>query len=360
MYQPGDDRFWAEVSRSGHMAIGGIDLELADGSRRALQVVDGSVPEDASASVRRRLTATVLDDGLTPLDATSPLFPGAVLRPWRGVQYRDGSQTRIPLGVMLSGEPVADLDRGTISIDGDDRSGAVALAPLVSPWPIAEGSSLLAVVSALLQDRLPGCPDVQLYGSDRTLAETFIPAQVDPWAALVSDSTDTPGLVTSAGMRLWFDADGIPTLVQLAPTAQPVTLDGAALVLTARAGIDPRDTYGGVCVTSNVFGDDDPLTSVLVDPTPVSDMFAKRYYFQAMDDLDNQDDLDAAAQQLFASKTGIVGTASWTMPPNPALQAGDLVTMGDGLLAGSFELRVVTTPLLTGSQSIDTVERVLA
>lgn len=353
------DRLRAEVARSGHVAVGGLDLELADGTVRALSLVDGSVTEDADAAVRRRLDATVLDDGgLLPLDAASPLFTGAVLRPWRGVQYPDGTEERAALGVLLAGDPVADLDRGVITLSAEDRSAAIAAAPLAEPWTIAAGTMLSVAVSDLLADRLPGCPPVRLDCDDVTLAETFIPAQVDPWSALVSDSTASPGLVHSAGRRLWFDADGVPVLMPLSAQAAPVAMDGALLVLTARAGIDTSRTFGGVVVTSNVFGDDDPMVAVRYDPDPPSELFARRLHFEAMDDIDNPDDLDAAADSLVTEWTGIRGTASWTQPPDPTLSAGDVRAIAGGPLEGVFEVRAVTTPLVSGSQSVETVERV--
>lgn len=354
------EAFRVAVAASGHEAVAGLDLLTSSGQvERELRVLSGSVTEDGAASVRRTLDATVLDDGgLLPLDA-SPLFPGALLRPWRGVVLPDGTTERIPLGVFVSGKPDADLDAGTIAVAAEDRSAAVARAQLVDPWPVPGASWLSQVVSAFLRDRLPGCPMVALAGSDvQIVAETMLPAgaDTDPWTALTSTEQDTPGLVHAAGRRLWFDADGVPTLYPLGASALPTVVDSSRLVLASRTAIDPERSYGGVCVTSNVFGDEDPLRSILWDET-ARPAWAKRVHFASMDAIDNQDDLDAAAGALLTTVTGIKGQASCAMPPDPTRQVGDLLRLVGGPLVGDFEVARIVTPLGAGLQQIDFLER---
>lgn len=358
---PHSDRYRSKIVESGHMAIGGVELLDPDTEAvvRDLTISDGSVTDDATAGVRRRLDVTVVDDGgILPLGLGSPLFPGALLRPWRGLRYPDGTSERIPLGVLISGRPDADLTSRTVSLQADDRSGPIAAAQLLDPWPVDAGSSLAEVVTALLADRLPGCPAVALATTDVTIpADTFL--EGDPWAALTSTSTDTPGLVHACGRRLWFDADGVPTLYPLTALDPVLTVDSSRLHFGQRTAISADDTYGGVCVRSDIFGDGDPLQSVLYDPSPLSPVWSRKVFIAQMDALDNQDDIDAAAGALLAQKTGVLGLASWDMPPDATIQAGDVLDLTGGDLAGRFELANVVTPLVTGAASVDTVERVL-
>lgn len=360
MYPGASARLLAEVARSGHTAIGGLDLELPDGTLRALRLVDGSVTEDAWSSERWTLDADVSEPDLTDLGLDSLLVPGAILRPWRGVRFPDGTEERIPRGVMLLGEPSADLGTGSLSLRGEGRSTAVSLAQLIDPWPIAAGTLLSQAVSDLLADRLPGCPPVRLECDDVTLGETFIPAGADsnPWGSLTSQDTATPGLVFSAGRRLWFDADGVPVLRTLTGAAAPVEMDGSDLTQAATVALSADEAYGVVVVDSNALGDDTPIRSVRTADGALP-FVAKRVYFARLDDLAGQDAVDRAADELLAEVTGIRSQVSWEQPPNPALEAGDVVSITGGPLQGTFEIARIITPLREGLQQVTAVERVL-
>lgn len=359
---PVSARFRAEVARDGHVAVAGLTL-LEDG--RDLIVTGGSVTEDSGASVRRTLDATVVDDGgLTPLDVSSPLYPGQAVGAWRGVRFPDGSSERVSLGVFLLGKVEATSAGGaaTVTLRGEDRSAWVARNRSARAWPVPSGSALSAVVTEYLADRLPGCPPVALTCPDVTIsAATLLAGGVDsdPWENLTG-SGETVGIVTRAGRRLWFDADGIPTLYDLGGVGDVYAVDGSSLVLRSVSGVDPERAYGRVYVSSSPAGAPDgqaPMFSEAVDPMALP-AFARRTYFAQMDAITSQDALDAAAASLLRGVTGVVGSASWTCPPDPSLQAGDLVSpVGAPLLTGTYELTRVVTPLLSGEQSLDTLER---
>jgi len=370
MAYPVSAAYLATIVTSGHTAIGGVTLLAADGSDvRELTVIDGSVTEDASASVRRTLDVTIVDDGrYVPFDVGTALFPGALLRAWRGVILPGGVSEKVPLGVFVLGKPTSELvGRGsTVALHAEDRSQPIGQARLVDPRPIASGSSLMAAVSGLLVDRLLNCPPVVLGNtSDVTLpTATFIPAGADsdPWKALVDESTDTPGLVRAAGRALYFDALGRPTLAPLSTTGAARTIDASKLLLTGRTSVDPATTYGAVCVTSNGLDATTPLRTVLYSTTWVDAPWAKRVYFAQMDMLTTQDAVNAAALSLRARVTGIAGQASWTMPPDASIQAGDLLTLvnGSGGLTGTYLVQRIQTPLVSGAASVETVERAVA
>lgn len=364
MAWPKSTRLAAELARSGHAAIGGITVLDGPGAGRDLRVTDGSVTEDARQAVRRSLDATLIDDGgLWPLDVSSPLYPGTPWQAWRGVRYPDGSEERVPLGVFLVGDPEATTSggrRATLTVTCEDRSAWVARNRGPSAFPVPSGSLLSTVVSSYLADRLPGCPAVVVLGADVIIATaTLLPSgqDADPWTALTGTG-DEPGLVTRCGRRLWFGVDGPPVLAPLSSSAEPYATPGWEL--TARVGIDSSRVFGGVVVTSTPAGTDTPLRAVRTSDS-VSLPFSAGYYFAAMDGLDTQAAVDAAADDLAPTVVGLKASASWTCPPDPTIQAGDLITpTGMGLLlTGTYEVQRVTTPLLTGRQSIETVERSL-
>lgn len=353
----------ATVRTSGHEALAGLDvLDGAGSVLRSLMLTSGSVTEDAAAAVRRTLDATVVDDGgLTPL-SSSVLAPGALLRPWRGVRLPDGSVEAIPLGVLVAGKPEADLDTGTIHLAAEDRSAPIAAARLIDPWPVPAGSWLSEAVSALLADRLPGCPAVRLAAPDVQLSgATFLPAgaDTDPWDSLVSTTQDAPGLVWRAGRRLWFDADGVPTLYDLDAGATMTDVDSGRLVLGAKTAIDASTTYGVVCATSNVNDDAPPLRSVVYDLHPASPTWSKRVYFAQLDALTTQATLDAAAGTLLTRVSRVRGQVSCQMPPDATVQAGDVLNLTGGALSGMFEVARITTPLTAGLSQVDFTELVV-
>lgn len=356
---PKDAALAAELARSGHLAVGGVTV-LATG--RDLTVTDGQVVEDATRSVRRSLDVTVLDDGgVWPTTAPdSPLHVGTLLQAWRGVQWRDGTQTRVPLGVFAVGEHGAESTGGDvarISVQAEDLSATLADSGGPSPFPVPAGSLLSSVVTAFLQDRYPGCPPVALATSDVTIAAaTYFPsgADQDPWSALVGTDTDAPGLVTRCGRRLWFDVNGVPTLYPLATSGDATVTAGWEL--SAKAGIDPSTLYAGVVVTSTAADGSTPLRAVRT----ASDGGTRRgYKFLPMDGLTTQGDVDAAADAALPLWTAVSSSASWECVPDPTLWAGDLVTPTGIplLLSGAYEVTRVSTPLLSGKQTVETLER---
>lgn len=359
---PHSGRWDTEICRSGRQTAAGVTL-LDSGIELPAKDL-GALVDDAQAAVRRTLSLTIGSTGdYLPLDVHSALFPGTAVQPWQELRYPDGGLERIPLGVLLVADPTVEETgpaSASISVQLEDRAAAVSLAPLPSALPIPAGASLAGVLTDLLTTQIPGCPPVRLASADVTIAaDTFLPAGGDLWSHLTSESTDEPGLVVSAGRRLWFDADGYPALYGRGAVTSPRVIDSGAVVSSKSTAILASEAYGGVVVTSNVFGDDDPLSVVLYDPSPPSPLFAKRLYFQAMDDIDNTDDLQIAAAGLLAEKTAIKGRATWTMPPDPTIQSGDLLKMEGEALQGLFEVARVEIPP-RGLMTVTALDRVIA
>src|SRR5512146_2193069 len=100
--EPTTDRFKSEIRKS-HRVYSYVDVTAPNLQTFRLNATGGDVQIDRTASQRRRCTVSCVDPTgtLTPTTADSILTPyGTEVRPYRGVQYDDGTTEVVPLGVF--------------------------------------------------------------------------------------------------------------------------------------------------------------------------------------------------------------------------------------------------------------------
>jgi hypothetical protein len=239
---------------SDHIVIGKAEIWNADRKLIDFDIDTGKVSVSTSNAIRRtcevHLTTDRTSTNFVPDDGFDYLAPfGNQLRIYRGIQYTDGTEEYIPLGVFVITEvQIQDTNDGvSISVRGEDKSIIVSRNKWTSTYQMVSGT-LEASLTALLQNRYADI-EVDFPTTQVTINQIVLGADsnLDPWK-------DAVMLAQLVGYDLYFDVNGIATMRQFP------TLDAASVVATYEEGngttitsldrkISTKETYNGVIYT---------------------------------------------------------------------------------------------------------------
>lgn len=159
---------WAKAIQGSHKPIAKVEVWNGESFLQELpNVLDtaGAVDVDETRAVRRTLDLTIISkgypyDALIPNLATDLLHPasGNELRPYRGIDYRDGTLDWVPLGVFRCSQPKTTDKNGDIeiAIKGNDRSFQFARTKWQAPYVIAADTDLATAIYNGVQTVWPG------------------------------------------------------------------------------------------------------------------------------------------------------------------------------------------------------------
>ena len=239
---------------SNHTVIAKAEIWSEDRKLIDLDIDSGKVTVSNTNSIRRtcevHLTTDRTTDNLVPDTGFDYLAPfGNQLRLYRGIEFDDGTQEYIPLGVFVMNDvKVTDKNDGvSITILGEDKSIIVSRNKWTTPYQMVNGS-LEASLLALLQNRYPDIV-TDFPTTNVTVNQVLLGAdsQLDPWK-------DAVNIAQLVGYDLFFDVKGVCTMKQFP------TLDAASVVATynetdstivteLNRNISTKETYNGVIYT---------------------------------------------------------------------------------------------------------------
>jgi len=171
------------------------------------------------------------------------------LRLYRGVEFTDGSQEYVPLGVfVITDVKISDTNDGvSVTVSGEDKSLIVSRNKWTSTYQMVSGT-LEASLLALLQNRYPDI-ETNFPTTNVTVNQVILGADsnVDPWK-------DAVHIAELVGYDLYFDVNGVCVMKQFP------TLDASTVVATYEEGngttitsldrtISTKETYNGVIYT---------------------------------------------------------------------------------------------------------------
>ena len=239
---------------SDHIVIGKAEIWNADRKLIDFDIDTGKVSVSTSNAIRRtcevHLTTDRTSTNFVPDDGFDFIAPfGNQLRIYRGIQYADGTEEYVPLGVFVITEvQIQDTNAGvSMSVRGEDKSIIVSRNKWTSTYQMVSGT-LEASLTALLQNRYADI-EVDFPTTQVTINQIVLGADsnLDPWK-------DAVMLAQLVGYDLYFDVNGIATMRQFP------TLDAASVVATYEEGngttitsldrkISTKETYNGVIYT---------------------------------------------------------------------------------------------------------------
>ena len=272
---PVTEQFRQEVRRS-HKVVTRVDVYSAGVRVDTIYPNDGSITVDSRRTVRRTLSLSVVDaDGtLTPSQAASTglLAPyGTELFVYRGVEYTDGTEELVPVGVYVLTQVTVSEDASgeVLGVQGSDRSIRISRNKFLNPYKIDSGVTLESGLTGLLRDRWVDV-STDFPPTGVVLPDVVIEAESggDPWAAAV-------GIAEAFGYDLAFDADGVARMRVIPDVtiddAVETYQDGADAVLTSLTRtFDSSRSYNGVIVTAEGTNVDAPFRVIVWDENPNS------------------------------------------------------------------------------------------
>lgn len=343
-----------EAIRAPHMLATSALVTPPIGDPLELLVNDGSVTIDRTADQRRSLELTVVTSALYPTSPADALnVYGSEVTVSRGIEYANGAQELLQLGVFRIETVTRSVPDQTLTITAWDRSSQLVDERFVKPRKFA--SQLATDLIQLLVGEV--YPDTVF--TITTADTTPIPkhhVDRDRWAEIQR-------VAHVIGCEAFFDADG-DFVIQDTPdptTAVPVwAVDaGPGGVLIASQDSVTREGAPSIVVAigETVSGNNPPVVSANphgyddnpLSPTYYLGVFGAVPRFYSSSHIRTQAQANRVADAQLADHLGVTRSISFDSIVNPALDAGDavIITHPDG----SSELHIVdslTIPLSPG------------
>lgn len=305
-------------------------------------ISDGSVAVDGNSDVRRALTMTVPDQSL--LDLLDPY--ACDVRVWRGMLFGNNITEWVPQGLFRVWSVDYERPGLGIGVNALDRGAMVADDEFVNPR-VSPGSAIVAEeIEGILDDAgYPGLAD------GVALTDTVGHRMV--WDGTRWEAVNA--LADSLDASVFFDQIGSPILAPDQP-GDPVwtVAAGEGGVLVGSNVSVTRDEVFNCVVAEGEHPNGNPIRSVQKDldadsPTYWNGSFGHAVRKESNQVWNTQDKCDRAATRLLRQSIGKVRTVDLSSVPNPALDAGDVVTVR--YVNGAEEDLVIdafTVPLVGG------------
>lgn len=351
-YPVADPAAWARALRSSVVrATARAEVWGDNDLLGILRPTGGKVSVDATRATRRTCALTLADDTgtLTPSGAEDLLAPyGNEVKLFRGVIYDDGTQQDVPLGVFVITD--VEADDGTegvqIQLTGSDRSLRISRNRWTDPYVITSGTNLATGLVALLADRWADVTTsfnttaytlpFAVYGADGG-------SESDPWK-------DAQDIAASAGFDLYFDPDGaarmrpLPDLADIPVSAEFIEgVDAVILDISKRVTVE--GLYNGVIATGEGSELTAPVRGEAWDENPASPTYRfgklgaiPRFYSSPLIRTTTQ--AQSAARAMLSHALGATEQVSWSVIPDPTVEALDVVRVARARLGVDAEFIV--------------------
>jgi hypothetical protein len=355
---PVTDTFLSSVRKS---HISKVKVEIYDAATGTIlsttSPISGEVTIDSRRSVRRQCSLEFVDtDGtLVPTNKiSSVMLPfNREIKIYRGVQYQDGTEELVPLGVFqITTVEVTDTAQGVkIAVQGSDRSLKVAKAKFTSHnFYIEDATPKETAIAQILKDRYPNVKiDFPATGQVTTLIYPTLDQSSDPWREALK-------IAESAAMDLYFDENGI---ARMRPIPDPDLgkalveyTDGEDSVVTQLGrNLSSDESYNHVIYT----GEGTNLTIGVIgeafDNNPSSPTYVTTYgsvpIFKSSPNILTVAEAEEAARAELKKVIGASEKITWDQIVNPAHDVYDLVKIvrGPSGVNSTLMLDAITIPL---------------
>ncbi|GGV91535.1 hypothetical protein GCM10010228_82160 [Streptomyces massasporeus] len=330
---PVSDRFLRRLAEP-HRVATSVQLFLTDGRVLDLEHTGGSVTVDRGQAIRRTCTVTVADPSLIPRTPTDQLATyGARLRISRGIDYGDGTQELVPIGLFRLDTADGDINEGPVSLQGKDLSAIVADDQFTEPFKVS--GTVVGAVTALIQRSIPTA-DVISSIVDTPIGARVFDVEGDPWAGAQE-------IAAAAGAEVYCNADGVfviaslPNLLTTPPVWAIEAVEGGVYISANRAMSSDGVRNGVLARGENTSENVAPVSFLAVDDDPGSPTywggpFGRRPKFISSSAYTTLSACAQAANAELAKSKAPNASGDISSLPNAALEPGDVlrVTHEDG------------------------------
>jgi hypothetical protein len=292
-----------------------------------LPISGGSVTVDGGAQVRRTLSLTVADPSLDPkVDPLAVLAPfGSDLVVKRGIRFPSGAVELVPLGRFRVESVQAAVAQDAINVTGSDRAATVKDARFTAITRSNTANSVVAEITRLIRDALPGLPVTNLTTATNSTPSVF-------WERERWDAIEQLG--QAIGADVYFDPNGngviAPAPAVTNPPAWWVDAGELGVMVDGSRETSREYTYNGVVASGESGGDTAPVTSTVWDTNPASPTywlgtFGKKPFFYVSPLLTTVAQCTSAATSMLGRVRGMIRQLDLSCVPNPALESGDVI-----------------------------------
>lgn len=309
-----------------------------------INVIDGDITFDTGSDVNSTLDLTT--DMTWPSTAASLGSPyGSEIFVERGVQYASGTQEWVGLGYFrINSVEQKNAPKGELRITGSDRMVNVRDDRPTSPIVYTSGSSVGAIIDAIIQDALPSAVTVYDFSAYTTTINTDHILD-DDRIKFLNEILGAHGKV-----GYWDYAGRFQVKTPPSYTVTPVWDINAGtngVLCKMKRTISRDGVYNGVVASGEPVGDSTPVRALVVDsnglsPTYWFGPFGKVPRFFSSSFLQTNDQCTSAATSILATATGLPYVVNLGVVPNPALEGWDVirVTYSDKV---NSEIHVIDT-----------------
>lgn len=319
-----------DALRTAHSFVTVVTVYPTTGPQFDIGIDAGQVTLDRTAQVRARCDLSLSDPSLYPVTDTSPLHVyGTEVGIQRGIRFPDDSVELVGLGRYRVQTVSRSRPGGQVTIQGQDRSAQVADERFTAPVTVAAGLKV-DQIQDLITDVYPAAAfDV---GPDLTSGDATV-FDRDRWDAISQ-------IAKSIGYEVWIDAD---LVWQIQPTPDPRTTPTVWLIDTGPTGVlvssensVTRDSVpNGVVAVGEASDGTIPVSALVTDDDPSSPTLwggpygrVPRFYSSPLIKTTGQ--ATSAATALLNDVLGAFRSVNFQSVPNPAIEAGDVITIQDG------------------------------
>lgn len=295
--------------------------------------VDGTVSQDVSKSIRRAVSLTFANpDGVfTPAGEGSAFYWDKHIKVERGVRA-GGVDYFAPLGVFLIDSPSVDSRKGQLSVSGADRMDRATRSEFTTPTVYAATTAVGTVIRDILEDAGVGSANwiVDDGGAELGVDRVYEIGEERLQSAV--------SLATAFALEVFADANGY-MVVQ--PKRDPTSL-GSAWHFERGSGAThlgvsktwSRDRFYNHILVTGENADQEPVRAEasVTDPSNplrVTGPMGDRLYKYTSGMITDGTQAQAVADSLLWEHAIIEETIALEHVPNPALEAGDAVTIVD-------------------------------
>lgn len=302
-----------------------------DGVSRVLEPTSAVLTQDARRGGRWDGRLTFAGDDLLPTRPGDVLTPfGTRLSVELGLELLDGSLSTVPYGTyeIVSSNVTTSASNRTVTVSLADISGTVERYRFESALTVASGTDLGTVVNTVITNRTGINPGVSPVGVALGSARTFgLDVSTPPWSELLD-------VLKGFSRTAWYDRVG---LIQIGSTVpDPASAYPLPALSSFSADFDSPppnlvvvrgETQDGTAPVQAVAMDTEPSSPTYAGTGPGTSPYGRVTHFYSSPLITTMAQAVSAANAVLAANIGAGATYTVTLPYDPTLSAGDVITL---------------------------------
>lgn len=309
-----------------------------DGTSTVLEPVGGTLAQDVRRNGRWDGRLQFASADLLPTSPRDLLTPfGTTVTAELGIELLDGTVSTVPYGMYEISRSSSSTAAGqqTVEVGLGDISNTIERYRFETPFTVANGTDLGTMVNSVVTNRIGINPNVPTVGAALGAARVLgLDTETAPWAELLD-------ILDGFSRTAWYDQVG--NIQVGAVTTDPATAYEISSLASLAVDFDTRPPNVIVARGESQDGTTSPVQAVAMDDDPSSPTYAgtgpgtspygRVTLFYSSPLLLTVSQAQNAANTILASYIGAGATYTITVPFDPTIAAGDVISANGSILA---------------------------